>query len=300
MISRLQFPDRHIHLNEVTSTNDYALSLDTDGIVITAETQTGGKGRLGRAWASRPKESFIFTGRTGAEQNDAPALGILPLTAGLAVLESLRLCHFPNKPDSGRQCNMIDTGRIMLKWPNDIVYQEGTADENNSYSTIKKIGGILCESAFHNDRFKIAVGIGLNLTVRAWSEAELNRLEPGALFDCTRDNPDNPEKQDGQGPAADKFAKQYLPLLCDALNRYTEKLNHLNEEIRDQILKRYQKNCWNIGRYIQSGDEREPVEFLRVTGLTREGNLLLENGQEIMDADQPVRYSLTGAKQTER
>src|SRR5579883_3149147 len=49
-------------LQETTSTNNEAMTLAqqgaTDGTVVVAETQTAGKGRLGRRWYSPPGENL--------------------------------------------------------------------------------------------------------------------------------------------------------------------------------------------------------------------------------------------------
>jgi len=92
----------------MTSTNEWAHSLAegglAEGLVIVAETQTAGRGRLGRAWAS-PRGglwfSIILRPRIPIEQ--FPLIG---LAACLAVARAI----------------MERTGlRARLKWPNDVL-----------------------------------------------------------------------------------------------------------------------------------------------------------------------------------
>ena len=130
------------HLDTVGSTNDEAAKLAAEGApsgtIVLADTQTGGRGRLGRAWQSRPgnlQASFIL--RPDCALRSA---GQLSLLAGVALAETL-IKHGPDGLD------------LRLKWPNDVLI--GGA----------KVAGILLESA--GDRLgrldHVVLGIGLNI-----------------------------------------------------------------------------------------------------------------------------------------
>jgi BirA family transcriptional regulator, biotin operon repressor / biotin---[acetyl-CoA-carboxylase] ligase len=105
----------------VGSTNDEAwaaFAADApDGTVVVADTQTAGRGRHGRVWHTAPGLSLALSVllRQGCEP---PALGLLPLVAGLAVAEALEGLG----------------ARPALKWPNDVLL-EG-----------RKVAGVLCET----------------------------------------------------------------------------------------------------------------------------------------------------------
>jgi BirA family transcriptional regulator, biotin operon repressor / biotin---[acetyl-CoA-carboxylase] ligase len=127
-----------------------AASGEPDGLVIVAEQQTAGRGRLGRTWIS-PARAGLATSvllRPGQGDPDrgwppAPAIayGWLPLMAGIALVAALdRLAD-------------VDA---TLKWPNDLLV--GGA----------KCGGILAELVPAADATPPAavVGIGLNVTLR--------------------------------------------------------------------------------------------------------------------------------------
>ncbi len=103
--------------------------------VISADSQHGGRGRLGRQFFS-PDGGLYFSVSlplTGKENN----IPFITLLAGLAVSEALEEI----------------TGTVTsIKWPNDI-YLDG-----------KKLGGILCELVC--GRYMCAVvGIGINLGI---------------------------------------------------------------------------------------------------------------------------------------
>ncbi|MGJ9372905.1 biotin--[acetyl-CoA-carboxylase] ligase [Nesterenkonia sp. CF4.4] len=93
--------------------------------VLTAEEQTGGRGRLGRVWSS-PKGASLSTSIVLRPQFDPSYLGWLSMLAGRALVDTLR--HDVGLDTEGQ--------RAVLKWPNDVqvTQPEGPA---------RKISGIL-------------------------------------------------------------------------------------------------------------------------------------------------------------
>lgn len=105
------------------------------GLVLVAEEQTHGRGRLDRTWTSPPRSGLTFSVllRPGRE----PArLGWLPLLAGLAAAEAVR---GPSGLD------------VRVKWPNDLLVGD------------RKMAGLLAERTGD----AVVVGIGLNVTMAA-------------------------------------------------------------------------------------------------------------------------------------
>ena len=137
-------PLRLVHLPETDSTNAEAMRRALAGeappLWVLADRQTAGRGRAGRAWASQPGNLFASL---LVSTSCPPALaGQLSLVAGVAAIDAIRRAAGPSA-----------TGRLRLKWPNDILI--GTA----------KTGGILVESTTRSsgaERLAI-IGIGLNL-----------------------------------------------------------------------------------------------------------------------------------------
>jgi BirA family transcriptional regulator, biotin operon repressor / biotin---[acetyl-CoA-carboxylase] ligase len=132
-------------LPETDSTNQVALELAAAGeerVLVVAESQRRGRGRLARSWHSPPGAgiylSLLYRPRL------APAdLAKLTLAAGLAVCRALE---------------KTTGARPGLKWPNDVLL-EG-----------KKCGGILCECRLAQDDDEAAavvIGIGLNVNTEA-------------------------------------------------------------------------------------------------------------------------------------
>ncbi len=133
-------PDMVKWHKETDSTNDRAKALAREGAphgtLVVAEHQTGGKGRLGRAWDSQQGEAIQMSLvlRPGLAPSRAPALN---LAAALGVCGAIKdVCG-------------VEAG---IKWPNDVVYQG------------KKLCGILIEMSSDMDRIEYAVlGAGLNV-----------------------------------------------------------------------------------------------------------------------------------------
>lgn len=128
-----------IHYRSIDSTNAEAKRLfedgDRNGVVLVADTQSGGRGRLSRTWSS-PRGGLWFSVILNPEGLFAEKLPILSLLAGVSVAEALK------------QLFNVD---VNLKWPNDIVVGN------------KKLGGILLESIYTGKKFSgIIMGIGLN------------------------------------------------------------------------------------------------------------------------------------------
>ncbi|MCH9030928.1 MAG: biotin--[acetyl-CoA-carboxylase] ligase [candidate division Zixibacteria bacterium] len=125
---------------KVSSTNTVATQLANagaaEGEIVIAESQTGGRGRLGRAWHSpiRVGAYLSIILRPAIEPVQAPVISIL---TALALAEAIeRVCE-------------IDAS---IKWPNDV------------FVSGKKVSGILTEliTEVENGRFVI-VGTGINI-----------------------------------------------------------------------------------------------------------------------------------------
>jgi BirA family biotin operon repressor/biotin-[acetyl-CoA-carboxylase] ligase len=128
------------YFDTVSSTMDIALQLgikgSPEGTVVLAETQTKGRGRLGRNWFS-PKYKGIYLSlilRPKILPNQTP---LLTLMSAVSICEAV-------KEKMGLT--------TQIKWPNDILIHH------------KKLGGILTELNAETDlsRF-VVIGIGLNV-----------------------------------------------------------------------------------------------------------------------------------------
>lgn len=131
-------PVEIIWRESVGSTNNEAKTLAVNGAphftCVTAEEQTGGKGRMGRVWVSPIHKGVYFSLLLRPPVSAEQAMGITVLAA-LAVCSTLR-----------------KTGlNAAIKWPNDILVHG------------RKICGILTEISANMDGVEYVVcGIGIN------------------------------------------------------------------------------------------------------------------------------------------
>jgi len=132
-----------------------ALRGEPEGVVLAAEEQTAGRGRMGRTWISPPRAALTFSLLLNPAVPPARR-GWLPLLTGVAVAAAVT------------EVTGIQTG---LKWPNDVLAGNVLAGEG-------KLAGILAEAAGD----AVVVGIGLNVSTEP---AELSHLlaapGPGTL-----------------------------------------------------------------------------------------------------------------------
>ena len=119
-----------------------ALGGAPEGVLLAAEAQSAGRGRMGRAWVSPPRASLTFSLLVRPAAVPPARRGWLPLLAGAAVATAVTAM----------------TGvQTRLKWPNDVL--AGPA----------KLAGILAEAAGD----VVVVGVGLNVST------EPGELPPG-------------------------------------------------------------------------------------------------------------------------
>jgi len=127
---------------KVTSTNDWVRRITSakvpEGVVVVAETQTGGRGRLGRKWFS-PKGGVWFSVLLKPKMKAAETAKLV-FVASLAVAAALR-----------ESCRL----NAETKWPNDVLVNG------------KKICGILAEMKTHGEKVEYAiVGVGINVNFK--------------------------------------------------------------------------------------------------------------------------------------
>ncbi len=154
------------YFGTVSSSMDVAWQLgikgSSEGTVVIAESQTKGRGRLGRNWFS-PKYKGIYLSlilRPKILPNQMP---LLTLMSAVSICEAIR-------EKTGLTC--------QIKWPNDILIHH------------KKLGGILTELNAETDLSHfVVIGVGLNVnndkktllagatSLKEQKKEEVNRLD---------------------------------------------------------------------------------------------------------------------------
>lgn len=136
---------------------------DTQPCLLVAETQTRGRGRLGRSWQSAENTSLTFS---LALRFEPPDWSGLSLAVGVALAEAIDARTDRAGP------------RIALKWPNDLMWCDGQGPS-------RKLGGILIETVPVGRRRMAVIGIGLNVapladtTDLSHGYAHLQEIIPG-------------------------------------------------------------------------------------------------------------------------
>jgi BirA family transcriptional regulator, biotin operon repressor / biotin---[acetyl-CoA-carboxylase] ligase len=150
---------------EIDSTNTYARRLaengGRDGELVIAESQTAGRGRLGRHWVSPPNINlyFSFILRPNLPPARAPQISLM---AAVALAETLQ-SFLPVLP--------------IIKWPNDIIVNG------------RKLAGILTEMSCVSERVDFVIlGIGLNVNYPLHLMPEEIRQRATSIFaECRKE-----------------------------------------------------------------------------------------------------------------
>lgn len=155
LIDELKGAEIHL-LNTVDSTNDYAKMLAKQDApeytLVVADTQTHGKGRMGRAFSS-PSGTGIYMSFILRPKTSLETAQLITSCVAVAISKAIdTLCNCASK----------------IKWVNDIFLND------------KKISGTLTEGAinFENGSFEYAiVGIGINVrSVKNIFDCELSNI----------------------------------------------------------------------------------------------------------------------------
>ncbi len=131
-----------IKLNAIDSTNSYLINLGKnevleDGTIVTAKTQTKGRGQLGNYWQSTLQQSLTFSMFKRFDEFSVSQVSSIAFAVSLGVRKGLKKLLISN---------------VKVKWPNDIM------------SHSKKLSGILIENQIkQNQIVSSVIGIGINV-----------------------------------------------------------------------------------------------------------------------------------------
>lgn len=144
---------KHFQYTRTDSTNTRAQALAAlnpgQALLVSARTQTQGRGRTGRPWASPAGGAWLTLVWPVREGVPAETYAAAPLAAGLAILRTLE----PLVPDAEA---------LTIKWPNDVLLAGA------------KVAGLLCErvvpaaaagSAVKPAGPVLLIGVGVNANV---------------------------------------------------------------------------------------------------------------------------------------
>lgn len=137
------FASRVIWHAETGSTNADATALAEagapEGVIVLADLQTAGRGRLGRSWSSPPGAGIYASILL---RPDAHAARLLSIAAGVAIAEAIE---------------EVTGLSPALKWPNDVYLDGGGAHPP------RKVAGILAEGGTSGGETWVVIGFGINV-----------------------------------------------------------------------------------------------------------------------------------------
>jgi BirA family transcriptional regulator, biotin operon repressor / biotin---[acetyl-CoA-carboxylase] ligase len=238
-----------------------------EGVVLAAEEQAAGRGRMGRTWVSPPRAALTFSLLVRPQTVPPARRGWLPLLAGVAVAAAVR---------------SVAGVQAELKWPNDVL--AGPA----------KLGGILAEAVGD----AVVVGIGLNVSTEP---AELPPPGPGALpatslrilgsaggvLGAAVQHRETPDRQPPDRETPDRETPDRETLLAEILagfeHRYQAWRQAGGDPERCGLRAEYTRLCGTIGRRVRV--ERPAGQLLSgsAAGVDPDGRLLVRvsSGPEV-------------------
>lgn len=203
------FGKRVVYYDEIDSTNIAAKCLGklsgNHGVLVLANQQNAGRGRLGRNWSS-PKGSGIWMTLVLQPQIRPQHASMLTLVAALAVNRGIR---------------EVTGADSYIKWPNDIVVNG------------KKVCGILTEMSTINEKLEcVVIGMGINVNQVSFSK-ELSPTATSLQLECK-----NPVDRTGLIVYIMKYIEEYYERfektesLRNMLKEYNEALINLDRQVR--------------------------------------------------------------------
>jgi BirA family biotin operon repressor/biotin-[acetyl-CoA-carboxylase] ligase len=228
-----------------------------EGLVLVAELQDAGRGRLDRSWVSPQSAGLTFSVLLRPGPVPVQRWGWLPLLAGVALTRAVR---------------RLGEVEAALKWPNDLLLGPerpgaGGAPEwpgAGGAPGRKKAAGLLAEIA---NGGALVLGIGLNVTTRADElprpDATSLRLEGAACTD------------------RDPLLRAILRELADD---YTVWRDHDGDPEASGLRRAYTESCDTLGRRVR-------VELPSSEALLGEAVDIDTDGRLVVDPDgggQPV------------
>jgi BirA family biotin operon repressor/biotin-[acetyl-CoA-carboxylase] ligase len=185
-----------IRLRETASTNNYLRELLassreqlSEGVVISADFQTRGRGQVGNIWESEDGKNLLFSMLLFPSSIEANQQFVLSKMVSLAVTGVLK--------------EEIDD--VFIKWPNDIYWRD------------KKIAGILIENDLCGSNIQYCViGIGLNINQESFVS---NAPNPVSLRQITGKTYD---REDLLKRIVKRIYMLYIQLLREELNCFDE------------------------------------------------------------------------------
>jgi BirA family biotin operon repressor/biotin-[acetyl-CoA-carboxylase] ligase len=209
------------HYAHITSTNDLArqraLGGQAEGLVVLAEEQAAGRGRLDRGWAAPAGSSLLISLLLRPSWLPPADSFALTMLAGVALCEAV---------------DQVTPLHATLKWPNDLLLPSGA----EGVPAPRKAAGILSEIELADERIAwVVIGMGVNVN---WS--------PSGVVDGY----DLAETATSVGAAAGRPIER-LALLRALLVRLDERYTALGQGRREELYGAWRDRLVTLGQPVQ-------------------------------------------------
>lgn len=243
-----------IELDSIDSTNLEAkrriqAGLASDGTVITAKLQTGGRGRLERQWVSNEGNLFVSVIKNSNLSPKGEHANLTSDFYNISLIDSSingycspALLPFATAIAIGKTLQEFIKPTPLYKWPNDVLVED------------KKISGVLIETI--NNYF--IIGVGINIA---------NHPEFGINIPATCMN---------------KHSLKKLKV-HEVLIKFLENLDKTFNYTEQQIIAEWVKSAYGIGNNIIINQGENEISGL-YTGIDVNGRLLLDTASSKREA----------------
>lgn len=228
------------HFAELDSTNNwvktYGEELDQEALtLVTASSQTGGRGRFNRKWNS-PAGLNIYATYAFFLEVLREDLGNLPQVLALSAAIALQNGGF--HPE--------------LKWPNDIQISN------------RKLGGILSETTWVGKKLLVVLGIGLNVNMSLEQLQEIDRPATSLFVESGQEG----NVEEWLQKLTDQFSKNLAIFLKNGFRPFLEQYRKLIVHRQRDLLHFHDNQTVWEGKYMGLRDNGALI--LEVEGEERE------------------------------
>lgn len=247
------------------------------GTTVVAGRQHAGRGRQGRTWSGSAADSLLFSVALPLQRVSPERMGWAPLLVGVACVEGLRAAMAAVPGAGPGAASRSQSGRIKLKWPNDVVVDPARGVDAGEPG-LAKIAGILLEAT---NGWAIA-GIGLNVGHGEAAIAGIPTRGMPASSLALEFGPDAP----GLTRAAALEA-----IRARLWHWWSRWLDEAGDPVASGLREAYLDSCSTAGALVEVHLPGGDVRVGRATGLTAEGFLIVEPEDRPGEPPRPLAVS---------
>lgn len=277
----------HRHKKESISTNSELIDdikaerlPDDRPHLLTASTQSGGRGQHNRSWVS-PVGNVYLSLYVPMQNPQAPNLqGLHRLTGALSLCVGLALWQLPIIQTLNARRTARQLPPIQVKWANDLGVYE------SSQALFNKLAGILIEPVFKQTNLTgVVIGVGLNITTAPIIK---DGLYQAISLNCLSNDSHHPFDPNLSLSAKDLYlpiAKQLMTAI-DTHNQYTTPQKHgicFDNNFINAFNVAHALTGKQVGIFEQDSMST-PSMMGECLGIDKDGTLLLADQGKVMRA----------------